>query len=77
MTAAKVAGLSVPEFHLAENGGLFVMKRFDRTEEGNSLGFEDLCSLQALGTAQKYRGSYQWVAKSLKNFVSGENLPIA
>ena len=77
MTAAKAAGLTVPEFHLAENGGLFVMKRFDITEDGNSLGFEDICSLQALGTAQKYRGSYERVAKSLKDFVSGENLPIA
>jgi serine/threonine-protein kinase HipA len=77
MTAAKVAGLEVPEFHLAENGGLFVMKRFDRTVDGGSLGFEDICSLQALGTAQKYRGSYERVAKSLKSFVSGENLPIA
>ena len=77
MTAAKAAGLTVPEFHLAENGGLFVMKRFDKTESGNSLGFEDMCSLQALGTAQKYRGTYERVAKSLKNFVSGENLPNA
>lgn len=77
MTAAKAAGLTVSEFHLAENGGLFVMKRFDKTESGNSLGFEDMCSLQALGTAQKYRGTYERVAKSLKNFVSGENLPNA
>ncbi len=77
MTAAKAAGLTVPEFHLAENGGLFVMKRFDKTESGDSLGFEDMCSLQALGTAQKYRGTYERVAKSLKDFVSGENLPNA
>jgi len=77
MTAAKAAGLTVPEFHLAENGGLFVMKRFDRTEDGNSLGFEDMCSLQAFGTAQKYRGTYERVARSMKDFVSGENLPIA
>ncbi len=77
MTAAKAAGLTVPEFHLADNGGLFIMKRFDRTEDGNSLGFEDMCSLQALGTAQKYRGTYERVAKSLKDFVTGENLPVA
>ena len=77
MTAAKVAGLEVPEFHLSENGGLFVMKRFDRTVDGRYLGFEDMCSLQALGTAQKYRGSYERVAKSLKSFISGESLPIA
>lgn len=77
MTAAKTAGLSVPEFHIAENGGIFVMKRFDKTDDGRSLGFEDMCSLQALGTAQKYRGTYERVAKSLKSFVSGECLPVA
>lgn len=77
MTAARTAGLSVPEFHVAENGGLFVVKRFDKTGDGKSLGFEDMCSLQAQGTAQKYRGTYERVAKSLKSFVAGECLPAA
>lgn len=77
MTAAVAAGLPVPEFYLAENGGLFVMRRFDRTLKGEALGFEDMCSLQAQGTAQKYRGTYEGIAKSLKSYVSGENLPAA
>lgn len=77
MTAAKTAGLKVPEFYLADNGGLFVMKRFDRTGEGRDLGFEDMCSLQALGTGQKYRSSYERVAKSIKNYVSSGHLPEA
>jgi len=77
MTAAKKAGLPVPEFYLADNGGLFVMKRFDKTADGTFLGFEDMCSLQALGTAQKYRGSYERVTNSLKAFISGEHLPAA
>ena len=72
MTAAKKAGLPVPEFHLAENGGLFVMRRFDMDDRGVALGFEDMCSLQALGTAQKYRSTYERVAKSLRSFISGE-----
>ena len=53
------------------------MSRFDRMSDGTALGFEDMCSLQALGTAQKYAGSYERIAKSLKNFVSGEFLPAA
>lgn len=77
MTAARAAGLKVPEFYLADNGGLFVMKRFDRTDTGQDLGFEDMCSLQGLGTAQKYRSSYERVARSLKSYVSGEQLPEA
>lgn len=77
MTAARSAGLAVPDFHLSENGGLFVMRRFDRTPGGAALGFEDMCSLQALGTTQKYAGSYERIAKSLKDFVAGDFLPAA
>jgi len=76
MTAAKRAGLPVPEFHLSGNGGLFVMKRFDLAE-GYSLGFEDMCSLQALGTAQKYGSTYERVARTIKDYVSGEFLQAA
>jgi serine/threonine-protein kinase HipA len=77
MTAAQCAGLPVPEFHLSENGGLFVMKRFDIAADGKPLGFEDMCSLQALGTIQKYSSTYERVARSIKDFVSGEFLQSA
>jgi len=77
MTAAKRAGLPVPEFHMSENGGLFVMKRIDVAAAGSPLGFEDMCSLQALGTAEKYSSTYERAAKSIKDFVSGENLQSA
>jgi len=77
MTAAKRAGLPVSEFHLSRNGGLFILRRFDLTPEGTSIGFEDMCSLQALGTAQKYTGSYERVARSIRDFVSGDYLPAA
>lgn len=77
MTAAKAAGLAVPDFYLSENGGFLVMRRFDRTSDGTALGFEDMCSLQAFGTAQKYAGSYERIAKSLKSFLTGEFLPAA
>jgi serine/threonine-protein kinase HipA len=77
MTAAKRAGLPVPEFYLSDNGGLFIMRRFDLTQGGVSMGFEDMCSLQALGTPQKYASSYERVARSIRDFVSGENLMAA
>ncbi len=78
MTVAKRSGLPVPEFYLSENGGLFVMKRFDLdASRGHSLGFEDMCSLQALGTARKYSSTYERVARSIKDFVSGEFLQSA
>lgn len=77
MTVAQKAGLPVPEFRMSENGGLFVMKRFDMAADGSPLGFEDMCSLQALGTAEKYSSTYERTAKSIKEFVSGENLQSA
>ncbi|RQW78108.1 MAG: type II toxin-antitoxin system HipA family toxin [Geobacter sp.] len=77
MTAAKLTGLPVPDFSLSENGGLFVMKRFDTTDKGGNLGFEDFCSLQALGTDNKYNSTYERVAKTIKDFVSPEHLSSA
>lgn len=77
MTAAQKAGLPVPEFHLSANGALFVMKRFDLAADGCALGFEDMCSLQALGTEQKYASTYERVARSIRDFVSRDQLDSA
>lgn len=74
MTAVQRAGLPVPEFHLSGNGGLFVMKRFDMDNDRTPLGFEDLCTLQGLGTHQKYNSTYERAARSIKDFVAGEYL---
>jgi len=52
----------------------FIMRRFDIAPDGFPIGFEDMCSLQALGTAQKYTGSYERVARSIRDFVSGDKL---
>lgn len=77
MTAAKLAGLPTPEFHLSDNGRLFIMKRFDLAPDGTYLGFEDFCSLQGIGTSQKYSGSYERLARSLKDYVTGTHLMAA
>jgi serine/threonine-protein kinase HipA len=77
MSAAKLSGLPTPEFFLSDNGGLFILRRFDIKEDGSAMGFEDMCSLQALGTARKYTGSYERVAKTINNFVSGPRLMAA
>ncbi len=53
------------------------MRRFDVTSDGDSIGFEDMCSLQALGTSQKYSGSYERAAKTIREFVSGPCLKTA
>jgi serine/threonine-protein kinase HipA len=77
MTAVKLAGLPVTDFSLSDNGGLFVMRRFDTAEEGKYLGFEDFCSLQALGTDMKYNSTYERAARTIKDFISPEHLSSA
>ena len=70
MTAVKKAGICVPEFYLSTDEKLFIMKRFDLVEGKEPLGFEDLCVLQAKQRDDKYKGSYEQIAKSFKTFVS-------
>lgn len=70
MTAARLAGLNVPEFHLSNNDALFIIKRFDLGDNGDCYGFEDFCVLQGKPRDLKYTGSYEQLAKSLKQFVS-------
>jgi len=74
MTAVKRAGLPVPEFYMSGNGGLFVMKRFDLSADGSPIGFEDMCSLQGVGTSRKYQSTCERVARSIKDFIAHESL---
>lgn len=73
MLATQYAGIPVPDFYLSDDESLFIMKRFDLREDGSALGFEDMCVLQAKQREDKYTGSYEQVAKTIKTFVSPEN----
>ena len=73
MQACRNAGIPVPEFYLSDDESLFIMKRFDLKDSGETLGFEDMCVLQAKQREEKYTGSYEQVAKTIKTFVSKEN----
>jgi serine/threonine-protein kinase HipA len=77
MLAAKRAGIEVPEFHLSDDGSLFIMRRFDLLEVGSKLGFEDFA---VLGNASydnagnyKYKGSYEGVSKLIGMYCSNNN----
>ena len=70
MMAVKLAGIAVPEFYLSDDDRFFIMKRFDIDDVGTALGFEDMCVLQAKQRDDKYCGSYEQVAKSIKLFCS-------
>jgi serine/threonine-protein kinase HipA len=73
MSVAKEAGLTVPEFHLSNNGKLFVMRRFDRDEQLNPIGFEDMAVLMGLSTEQKYSKSYAAIAKAIRLFCPAQH----
>ena len=70
MRAIQHAGLETPEFYLSDDLSLFVMKRFDITDDGKYLGFEDMCVLTGRGTEDKYESSYEEVVRVIKDVVA-------
>lgn len=77
MSIAREAGIPVPEFHLSEDGKRFVMRRFDRTQAGEPIGFEDIAVLVGLNAKAKYSLSYEQVAQVLNLYCSVEHRPAA
>lgn len=73
MEIVKKANIAVPEFYISQDHKLFIMKRFDICEDKQHLGFEDMCVLQAKQRDDKYDGSYEKIAKTLKIFTSAKN----
>jgi len=73
MQVIKKANIEVPEFYLSDDYKLFIMKRFDLNENGTFLGFEDMCVLQAKQRDDKYEGSYESIAKTIKTFTSAKH----
>jgi serine/threonine-protein kinase HipA len=68
MEVARISGIRVPEFWLSDDGGLFIMSRFDRKESGEKLGLEDCMVLMGKGPNEKYQGSYENIAKIIELF---------
>jgi serine/threonine-protein kinase HipA len=75
MSAARAAGIATPRFWLSENGGLFVVERFD-LKEGRPLGFEDMAVLMDKTSREKYAGSYENVAKAVRLYCAAAD-PLA
>jgi serine/threonine-protein kinase HipA len=70
MRAVAHAGLETPTFYLSDDLSLFVTKRFDVDEGDCYLGFEDMCVLTGRGTEEKYDGSYEEIARVIKDVVA-------
>ncbi len=70
LKVAERIGLNVPHFVLSDDGGALIIERFDRVDD-HYIGFEDFCVLNALGTADKYKGGYESrVFRRMRDFVS-------
>ena len=74
MSVAKEAGIAVPEFYLSDNAKLFVMRRFDRDEQLNPIGFEDMAVLMGLPAEQKYSKSYSAIAKAIRLYCGPDQI---
>lgn len=77
LEAAKAVGLPVPPFQMSDDGGALIIERFDLID-GQYMGFEDFCVLNGLGTADKYKGSYEArLFKRTRDFLAPEDAPKA
>ena len=70
MRVVQKANIYVTELYLSQNRKLFIMKRFDIKEDNTYLGFEDMCVLFGKNRDDKYEGTYEQIAKTIKTFVS-------
>lgn len=75
LSAARSAGIDVPEFALSDDGQMLILDRFDMVTHANDrierLGFEDIAALAGLRVRdvlsdRKYQGSYQRIAELLR-----------
>lgn len=63
MSAARAVGLNPPDFWLSQDLKSFVVRRFDRTPEGERLAQEDFTVLMGKSANDKYHSSYEQVLK--------------
>lgn len=68
--AAIHAGLPTAHLTLSDNRRLLVAERFDLRSDGSYLGVEDFCVLNALRSHGRYDGSYELIAKRIRDFVT-------
>jgi serine/threonine-protein kinase HipA len=77
MQVAARAGAAVARTQISDDGQILVVERFDVTEEGARLGFEDCCSLLGLSPEDKYNSTWERVARLIGDFVPAAALGAA
>ncbi len=69
LNACKKAGIEIPRITLSKNKRFLIVENFI-FQEGETLGFEEILSLQKKNRISKYTGSYEQVAKTIYRFTS-------
>lgn len=73
MRLASVAGIEVPPFGLVElkDGAIaYIIKRFDRLDDGTKLQVEDFCQLAEKPLGDKYHGSGELCVRVLRQYAT-------
>lgn len=73
MRMAQLLGIEVPPFgliQLKDDTTAYVVKRFDRLDDGSKLQVEDFCQLTEKQMKDKYDGSAELCVKTVRKFAS-------
>lgn len=79
MHLAEVAGIkTVPHslIRFADGELCYITRRIDRTAKGGKIAMEDMCQLSERLTEDKYKGSYERVAKLIKQYSAAPLLDV-
>ena len=79
MHLAEAAGIkTVPHslIRFADGELCYITRRVDRTKKGNKIAMEDMCQLSERLTEDKYKGSYERIAKLIKQYSAAPLLDV-
>ena len=79
MHLAEIAGIkTVPHslIRFADGELCYITRRVDRTKKGDKIAMEDMCQLSERLTEDKYKGSYERIAKLVKKHSSAPMLDV-
>jgi serine/threonine-protein kinase HipA len=71
MMMAEAAGIETVPYgliHLGSGELAYITRRIDRDDKGNKFAMEDMCQLSGRLTEDKYKGSHEQIAKTVKQF---------
>ncbi len=79
MHLAETAGIkTVPHslIRFADGELCYITRRIDRNKKGDKIAMEDMCQLSERLTEDKYKGSYERIAKLIKKYSSAPMLDV-